>query len=291
MGYTSYSTSDRSLRATSLGYDTKPINEIFVQNNKKQIYDLMNPKSALLRESRDSDVHPNTVPIIVTLDVTGSMGNIPHHLVKSGLPNFVSALIQKGIQDPQILFLAVGDHECDRYPLQVGQFESGDAELDLWLTRTYIEGGGGGNAGESYLLSWYYAANHTSIDSFEKRKKKGILFTIGDEPSLTKLPANVITEIFGTPTQESFTDKQLLEMVSEKYEVFHLHVMEGYAGKRSVDYWQRLMGQRCVIVNNHKEIDKIMSDVILSNIDKVIDNFNVISGDDEFKTEGEPMIL
>jgi len=197
MGYGSYSSHERSVRSDSLGYKSKSVDEIFAQNKVRRIHESMEPAKALLRECRDSVNHPNTVPIIIALDVTGSMGNIPHHMVKEGLPHMVDSMIENGVKSPSILFLAIGDHQCDNAPLQVGQFESGDLELDNWLTRTWIEGRGGANEGESYLLAWYFAAHHTSIDSFEKRGKKGFLFTIGDEPSLRNLPANVITEIMG----------------------------------------------------------------------------------------------
>ena len=143
MGGGSYSYSSRSIRSESLGYKTKSVNDIFEQNKKRQIHEQMDPKGVSIRESRDSDEHPNSIPIIIALDLTGSMGHIPHELVKDGLPKIMSGIIQHGIADPQVLFLGVGDHECDNAPLQVSQFESGDAELDMWLTRTYIEGGGG----------------------------------------------------------------------------------------------------------------------------------------------------
>lgn len=147
MGSSVYNSELRSERAFSLGYHTKTTNEIFEQNKLRRIHESMEPKKALIRESRDSETHPNSVPIIIALDVTGSMGKIPHHLVKDGLPTLMSGIIQNGIPDPQVLFLAVGDVTCDHHPLQVGQFESGDEELDMWLTRTYLEGGGGGNDG------------------------------------------------------------------------------------------------------------------------------------------------
>jgi hypothetical protein len=77
MGWTSYSSDSRSDRARSLGYFTKKANDIFVQNKERKIHESMMPSKALLREARDSEVHPNTLPIIVALDVTGSMRTIP----------------------------------------------------------------------------------------------------------------------------------------------------------------------------------------------------------------------
>jgi hypothetical protein len=45
-----------------------------------------------------------SIPIIVALDVTGSMGRIPHDLAKVGLPNMMGGIIEHGIPRPQILF-------------------------------------------------------------------------------------------------------------------------------------------------------------------------------------------
>lgn len=270
MGYTSYSTTNRNLRATSRGYYTKSTDEIFEQNRKGEIHESMAPQKAKLRESRDSEVHPNTVPIILALDVTGSMGRIPHHLVKEGLPKIMGKIIQNGIPDPALLFLAIGDHEYDNYPLQVGQFESGDEELDTWLTRTYVEGGGGGNAGESYLLAWYYAAQHTQTDAFSKRGKKGFLFTIGDEPSLKSIPKNVINEQMGVTPQSAYTDKELLALAQETYNVFHLHVLEGYSGERSLGYWKDMLGQNCIEITNYEDIPVKLAEIVMQNTE--VDN-------------------
>jgi hypothetical protein len=267
MGGSSYSSESRSLRSASMGYFTKSADEIFTQNIERKIHESMSPKGVKLREARDSETHPNSVPIILALDVTGSMGGIPHHLVKNGLPHIMSGIIQKGIADPALLFLAIGDTECDRYPLQVGQFESGDVELDTWLTRTYIEGGGGGNAGESYLLAWYFAARHTVTDSWDKRKQKGFLFTTGDEPSLTKLPKNVITELMGEGAQAGFTDKELLEEAQKTYHVYHLHILQGAAGKRSLGYWKELLGDNCIAIANHEDVSKVIVDIVTRSID------------------------
>lgn len=269
MGYTSYSVESRAVRAEAEGYATRSRDEIFVQQKERKAHDAMDPRKALLRESRDSDIHPLSVPIVLALDVTGSMRTIPHQLVKDGLPKLMSSIIQKGIKDPQILFVAVGDCECDTYPLQVGQFESGDAELDLWLTRTYLEGGGGGNPGESYNLAYAFAGLRTKHDAWDKRKQKGFLFTIGDEPCLPHLTTVELKEVMDEPSQKTYTTAELLELAQQKYNVYHLHVLEGSAGERSLGYWQQLLGENCIEVKNSNDIPSIISDLVTKDGDKI----------------------
>ena len=264
MGYTSYSVENRSMRSTSMGYHTKDVDEIFVQNKKRQIHESMNPEGIKFRECRDSEAHPNSTPIIIALDVTGSMGEIPHEMIKDGLPTMMSKLIEEKVEDAAVLFVAVGDHVYDRAPLQVGQFESGDEELDMWLARTYLEGGGGGNFGESYHLAWYLAARHTAMDSLEKRNRKGFLFTIGDEPVLKTLPKSAIKEIFNEDIQDNINIEDLLEEVQQKYNVFHLHITEGFHGEDALKGWQTLLGQRCIKLSSYKKVAETIASTVLS---------------------------
>ena len=140
MGGGTYSSTVRDIRATNTGYYTLSPTEIF---KSKSVNSAMNPNGVAIRESRDSTEHPNSLAIILALDVTGSMGSVPHFLVKQGLPSIMDGIIKSGINDPQLLFLGIGDHECDTAPLQVGQFESSDELLDKWLTDIYLESGGG----------------------------------------------------------------------------------------------------------------------------------------------------
>lgn len=261
MGSTKYDMDARYDRASKEGYGTKSAGEIFTQNAKRKAHESMNPYGISFRESRDSEIHPNSVPIILGLDVTGSMGHIPHELIREGLPKLMGGIIQGGVPDPALLFLGIGDHECDGYPLQVGQFESGDEELDMWLTRTYIESGGGGNAGESYLLAWYFAAFHTRTDAFEKRQQKGLLFTVGDEPCLKTLPASAIREIMGKG-QQTYTHKELLEEAKKKYEVFHISVLHSDQALRADQGWKDLLGRNCISIEDHREIPNVIKNII-----------------------------
>lgn len=267
MGGTFYSSTLRASRSSTEGYKTKSVNEIFTQNTKREMHPLMNPKGVLFRECRDSAAHPNATPIQFHLDVTGSMGHIPHQMIKDGLPQLMSSLIQNGVPDAALLFGAIGDHISDRCPLQIGQFESGDAELDMWLTRTYLEGNGGSNAGESYLLAWYFAANHVRTDAFEKRGQKGFVFTIGDEPCLRTLPMSAVKGIMGETAvgQDTYTMEELLEAAQQQNHVFHINLNHG---RRICDpMWRDLLGQNLIEIEDHTLVSRIISDVVLSHME------------------------
>ena len=267
MGSGSYSVTNSVARAST----RKNMNnqELFKQ---KTINNAMNPYGVDLRESRDSEEHPNSLAIILGLDLTGSMGSVPNFLVKKGLPDIMDKVIKAGELDPQVLFVGVGDHECDNAPLQIGQFESSDDLLDKWLTDVYLEGGGGGNEGESYLLAWYFAALRTSTDCFEKRGRKGFLFTIGDEPTLSELPAADLKQIMGDGQYENFSAAQLLEKAREKYEVFHIHLSSTGQGRRqsTVDGWKQLMGDNLLVVERPEDVAAAITNAITAGNDTAI---------------------
>jgi hypothetical protein len=277
MGGQSYSSSSRFERASASGYYSKSRDDIFIQNKKCKIHSEMNPNGVTIREARDSDAHPNSIPIIIALDVTGSMGHIPHELVKDGLPKIMSGIIQHGISDPQVLFLGIGDHECDSAPLQISQFESGDVELDMWLTRTYIEGGGGGNGGESYALAHYFATNHTVTDNWEKRGEKGFLFTIGDEPNLRNYPSRALNEIMGNGDIATFTDVEILAKAQEKWNVYH--IMPGKETRNAKAYWKELLGQNFIWVNSSNQVADAIRDIVISNCSYGKTNTDITTSD------------
>jgi len=278
MGYSRYDVDARNARAQANGTAQKSLHENFTQ---RSLHSDMNPFGIKPRECRDSENHPFSLPIQIYLDVTGSMGSVPQELIVNGLPKMLSNLLNKGIKSPAILFGAVGDHECDKAPLQVGQFESGDEELDMWLSRTYIEGNGGGNGGESYGLAWYFAANHVVSDAWEKRNQKGYVFTIGDEPNLTKYPANRgydcrngLRDIMGSSyvgSPSGWTDQELIKAAKERNHVYHIFMT--HDGRRDSSWsieWKRKIGaENVLIVGNHTEIPELIFRTILSNEGKL----------------------
>jgi hypothetical protein len=252
MGYSTWSDDAYTNLSSSKKYASKSADDIF---SKSAVNDML-PVNITVRESRDSDAHPESLAIMVFLDDTGSMGRIPEDIVKNELPTLMNTIIDNGVPHPQVLFGAINDHYCIDTPIQVGQFESGTEELDKWLTNVCIQHGGGGQDMESYLLAWLVAGRHTSIDCFEKRNTKGFLFTIGDEKSWDSVTANALKSIFGYTQGEDVTDKQLLEEAQRLYNVYHIHVNEASYrdDPRILGYWRDMLGERLIILNDYHAI-------------------------------------
>ena len=142
--------------------------------------------------------------------------------------------------------------------------------MDLWLGRTYLEGGGGGNEGESYSLAHYFAAHHTVTDAWQKRGQKGLLITIGDEPSLKSYPTRAIKEVMGTAAMQAvgFTDQEALEAAQKQWEVYHINPRDDGSESRNrwrdaKGYWSQLLGQNYIGTGNYEEIPKLVTDLII----------------------------
>ena len=262
MGGQTYDFTSRSIRTQT--YASQSFADTFGQQSLGEMHNSMNPMEIKLRECRDSEVHPNSIPIIFGLDGTGSMDYIPKHMVVNGLPTLVSNLHQKGVPDAAILFMVLGDSQgrpmykqWDKAPLQIGQFESGDKELDLWLTRSWIEGGGWGNGGESYAWAWWFAANRVVSDAWEKRKEKGFIFTVGDDKCLDIAPEEFKRVL--NITHEFATKEDLYKAASERWNVYHFCLDRNQQACAS---WQKFMGENCIQVHNHEDIPNLIADII-----------------------------
>lgn len=215
---------------------------------------------------RDSQEHPYSTPIIIALDVTGSMMNTPYEMIKNHLPKIMDSVMQMGVRDPQLLFMAVGDHEYDRYPIQVGQFESDTETILNSLESLVIEGGG--NAGESYLLAHIVAGYHTETDSWFKRHTKGFLFTIGD--NLQGIPGDSLTEILGYQKGAgSISANEAIRKAQEQYHVFHIHITNASYSTRVAESWKNLLGQN-VLMCKSDEVDKVIAKAIKDNYEEPV---------------------
>lgn len=239
---------------------TKSREEIFTSRTIHPSLDPKGPegKGGVMRESCDSIDNPESTPVICAIDVTGSMGIIGENLARKGLGTlFDGILTRKPVTDPHLMFMAVGDPTCDRAPLQVSQFEA-DNRITEQLTKIYIEGNGGGNGCEGYAMPWYFAAFHTKTDSFDKRGKRGYLFTVGDEPIDQKVTRDQIKKFIGDDVEADFSAQDLLDIVQRNYDVFHIVITEGNYARHSLqkvkDSWTPLLGQRVIYLDDYTKL-------------------------------------
>lgn len=259
MGYARWSPDDWDAYTDRLGGKSR--DEIFVNHS---IHPAVDPKRIKVRESCDSDRNPLSTPIIVAVDDTGSMGMLAEVLIRKGLGVLLEGIYdRKPVTDPHVMCMAVGDAWYDSAPLQVTQFEA-DIRLAEQLRNFYIEGGGGGNAHESYHLPWYFAATRTKCDAILKRNKKGYLFTVGDEPPPPVLTAQHAMKIFGDSLQRDLPSEVILGIASQNWEIFHIIVQEGNYCRRSEGFadtqqkWQKLLGQRALLMPDHRNLAELI---------------------------------
>ena len=240
MGYGNYSLAAHE--ALIQGRVNIPEQQVFRQS---QCHPLMNPKGVRLRESRDGSDHPQSLGIVFALDVTGSMGEIPKLMANRQLPTFMKTLLDCQIQDPQILFMAIGDAISDTAPLQVGQFESTAELMDQWLTWSYLEGGGGGTGQESYELGLYFLAMHTEMDCMVKRKKRGYLFMTGDEVPYPTLSKHVVEAVIGDNLDEDLTCEEIVAELQKSYVPFFI-IPDQTRARRCERRWRDLLGDNVI---------------------------------------------
>jgi hypothetical protein len=238
---------------------------VFASRALKESLDPRKMKN-MLRESCDDAVCPNSTAIIVALDETGSMGIIPDYMIRVGFPKLFEEIYnRKPVTDPHVMFMGVGDAEVDTTPIQVSQFEAGMRLADQ-LTDMFLEGGGGGNHYEGYTFPWYLAAMHTKIDCFDKRNKKGYLFTVGDEEPNPILYRADIERSLGIAPQTDLTAEQLLDMVSKQYHVFHVIVEEGSHARSYPDQtkkaWTNLLGEHVLRLADHTKLSEVIVSAI-----------------------------
>lgn len=229
MGCGSWSSSSFKSYSSSRGRDVDSdtgilkgdlsVQEMYTQH---KLCDELNPLN-VVRECCDSEEHPNTLPVVLGLDVSGSMGSTATDVAKK--LNYVMTELYKRVKDVQFMIMGIGDLAYDRAPIQISQFES-DIRIAEQLDKIYFEAGGGGNSFESYTAAWYMGSRHCKLDSW-KRNKKGIIITMGDELINPYLPQRPLSRVTGDSLQGDVETDDLYKEASKKYNIYHLNVEHG----------------------------------------------------------------
>jgi hypothetical protein len=271
MGYGNYSAAAHAALAAGRAHQAG--SEVFAQ---RQCHPLMNPKGLKVRECRDSANHSDSLGIAFALDVTGSMGDIPRLLATKELPNFMKLLTACGVAHPQLMFMAIGDANSDLAPLQVGQFESTAELMDQWLTWSFLEGKGGGTGEESYDLALYVAAQHTDMDNWVKRKKKGYLFITGDELPYPAVSRHHIDGLIGEKLDEDIPVEEVVAAVAETYHIFFL-IPDLARRKRCEARWRALLGDHTICMESPADTCAVAA-AIVGLTEKLIPDLSALAG-------------
>lgn len=234
----------------------------------QKVAPLLDPMN-VVREARDSANHPCSRPIGVIFDVTGSMRLVPE-VLQAKLPDLFGLLQRKGyIEDPQIMFGAVGDADkgsywgADKAPLQIGQFETSVA-ADEQLRSIFLEGGGGGQQTESYQLAAYFMARHVVTDAWEKRGEKGYLFIIGDEMNKKFVDPEQVAEHIGDTLEAPIPTEDIWAEVKKRWHVyFILPNQTSYYDDPVIEkHWRKIVGQNFVKLDDPAGVSELIALII-----------------------------
>ena len=216
-----------------------------------KVHNDLDPKGLVFRESRDSAAHPESVPVILVLDETGSMGSVIRQIQKS-VRSLMKLLVEKNyLPHPHIMVIGVGDvPNRERAPLQVSQFEADD-KIEASIDSLFIEGSGGSYGQESYQNAAYIAAFKTRTDHYEKRGQRGYMFIFGDEEN-HEFKVSEVQSLIDTADEralQSMTTAEVYEKAAEKYQIFFVLPKKASGGSNDgiVQHWQKLIGAQNVL--------------------------------------------
>lgn len=286
MGYgtwTASSYSDYTTKSRGLSADEFAASKDFTAQTmytSRHLPKELNPEN-VTRECCDSDEHPDTFPVILALDVTGSMGGAAMKVAQKLNEIMTNLYEDNGVKDIEFCVMGIGDLAYDTAPIQISQFES-DIRIAEQLDKVYFEAGGGGNKYESYTAAWYMGARHCSLDCW-KRGKKGIIITMGDELPNPYLPRAQLTRVTGDKLQDDINTPDLLQEVKEKFNVYHISVKD-----RETSYtmyqewydedskWKELLGNNYYVANLD-ELATVIVNIIKDNTFSITNSVEEVS--------------
>ena len=214
------------------------------ERRAKPNFALADPKQPIASQSAN--------PIVVAVDVTGSMSHWPAEIFDR-LPLLYQTLSQYR-DDVEVSFVAIGDATCDRYPLQVTDFAKG-LELEDKLAALYGEGGGGGGARESYELFAYYLLNRASAP----QASRPYLLLYGDEGFYERVDPKQVKHYLGLDAQGPIDSYEIWSAVAEAWNVFHLRKPYGSPShdREIQSQWEGVLGSERIVRldDEHRAVD------------------------------------
>lgn len=212
-------------------------------------------------------------PIVLAIDVTGSMGDWARILYDK-FPMFFGQLTLHGYcEDPVVSIAGVGDAAYDTAPLQISAFDRGVA-IDGLISKLFIEGGGGSNSEESYDLACHYYASPSLVTLPPAGgRSKPFFFMTGDEFLYRSVNPVFVDQWIGDAGSQGLGDSSgdpwslagLFAALSARYEVFLLKKTHASATAEPEirKQWEDLIGpSRVIVLDNPRAIVDVMLGLI-----------------------------
>jgi len=257
-GSYSYGETGKDIRAAAAAASAAAGPRTYAAKNRPPNPTLIDPHKRITTRSAN--------PLIVAVDVTGSMAQWPFEIFDR-LPLLYSTLAQYR-DDVEICFAAIGDARADRWPLQVSDFAHG-YDLEQQLGSLYGEGGGG-DAPESYGLFAWWVENHVTVPN----AKEPFLIVFGDAPMHPMTSRDEIQRLLGDAkpqeTGASWSERLLggvefdslrtWQRLKERWNVWFLRRPTGRPGDEVDKQWAQAVGKERIfhIDDEQRAVDYAM---------------------------------
>ncbi|HEY4484469.1 MAG TPA: hypothetical protein VI978_01965 [Candidatus Paceibacterota bacterium] len=195
-------------------------------------------------------------PLVYNFDNTGSMDALPLIIVDKWPMVAGQIAMNKYLNDAMVSLGVTGDVVGDSAPLQFCDFAQ-IKDLDPWLSKLFIEKGGGGQHFESYEFTAYYYAY---LYEMQNAETPIFLFT-GDESFREELSGSELVRRFGGQHSDISAETVFGDLKKKfKGNVFLVHrFYPGYnLDPEIVSQWERVLGKESVV--------KIKSDLAIADI-------------------------
>ena len=203
---------------------------------------------AEVTDPRKRIVTASANPLIVAVDVTGSMASWPFEIFDR-LPLLYQTLSQYR-PDLEVSFAAIGDAYCDRWPLQVTGFAKG-IELDDKLTALYGEGGGG-DMPESYQLFAHWVNERVATpgapgDGPDGGRDKPFLVVFGDAPFHPRVTPKEAREVLGLDLAQPVDGIEAWRALARRFDAWFLRRPGGRKGDETHAQWAQALGEQRIV--------------------------------------------
>jgi len=192
-------------------------------------------------------------PLIIAVDVTGSMSNWPAEIFDR-LPLLFNTLSQYR-DDLEICFVAIGDARYDDWPLQVTTFASG-YDLEQQLGSLYGEGGGG-DGPEGYGLFAHWVNTHVEVP---EAGETPFLIVFGDAPMHPEVPQGEIAHYLGDEVDHDVNAIKAWQRLCDSWNTWFLRRPTGRQGDAVDKQWAKAVTEQKIfkIKDEQRAVDYAM---------------------------------